>query len=113
MAASCGVSEDGLARHVADAFRLAVADLAAVQPSALKLIPEKLVRQFQVVPLRDAQNLLTIATSDPTDVAAEQARNRGVATVDERQHATIERGVETARVEVEIVQSRLRQLGVV
>ena len=73
MASSCGVSEDGLARHVADAFRLAVADLAAVQPSALKLIPEKVVRQFQVVPLRDAHNVLTIATADPTDVAAEQA----------------------------------------
>ena len=71
--AACGIPEEDLAHRVAAAFRTVVADLAAIQLSAVKLIPEKVVRQFQIVPLRDANNVLTIATADPTNVAAEQS----------------------------------------
>ena len=68
-----GISQDQLARHVADYFRLNVASLESAEPPALKLVPEKVARQYGIFPLKENDRHLTVATSDPTDFAAEQA----------------------------------------
>jgi type II secretory ATPase GspE/PulE/Tfp pilus assembly ATPase PilB-like protein len=67
-----GLSLDELSHHVADYFRLKVASVDAGEPTALKLVPEKVARQYSVFPLREDNRHLTVATSDPTNFAAEQ-----------------------------------------
>ncbi len=65
-------SESDLAIQVASLFRLSVASLDAIEPRAVKLLPEKIARKHHVLPLRETQNEIVIATSDPTDYNAEQ-----------------------------------------
>ncbi|MEO7218577.1 MAG: ATPase, T2SS/T4P/T4SS family [Gemmatimonadaceae bacterium] len=67
------VSEADLSAQVAALFRLDVASLDAVEPRAIKLVPEKIARKHHVLPIRETQNEIVIATSDPTDYNAEQA----------------------------------------
>ncbi|MEO8945537.1 MAG: ATPase, T2SS/T4P/T4SS family [Gemmatimonadaceae bacterium] len=67
------VSEADLAVQVAALFRLSVAQLGAIEPRAVKLVPEKIARKHHVLPLRESQNEIVIAISDPTDYNAEQA----------------------------------------
>ncbi len=68
-----GLSQDALAGHVADYFRLKVATLDAAETPAIKLVPEKIARQYSIFPLKENDRHLTVATSDPTNFAAEQA----------------------------------------
>jgi type II secretory ATPase GspE/PulE/Tfp pilus assembly ATPase PilB-like protein/ActR/RegA family two-component response regulator len=68
-----GVPEDELARRVAAHYRLRVADCAAAEAKALKLVPEKVARRHHVFPLRETDRQLVVAVSDPTDLGAEQA----------------------------------------
>jgi type IV pilus assembly protein PilB len=70
---ACGVSGDELVLYVANAFRLKPADFRTSQTRALKLIPEKLVRAHQILPLREEDKVLVVATSDPTNPDVEQA----------------------------------------
>ena len=70
---STGISQDHLARHVGDYFRLKVAVLEKAESTAVKLVPEKIARQYSIFPLREDDRHLTVATSDPTNFAAEQA----------------------------------------
>lgn len=67
-----GVSEADLSSQVAALFRLEMASLDAVEPRAVKLVPEKLARKHHVLPISETQNEIVIATSDPTDYNAEQ-----------------------------------------
>lgn len=67
------VSEADLAVHVAKLFRIGVAPLDAIESRSVKLVPEKLARKHHVLPIRETQNEIVIATSDPTDYNAEQA----------------------------------------
>lgn len=67
------VSEADLAVQVAALFRLSVAPMDAIEPRAVKLVPEKIARKHHVLPLRESQNEIVIAISDPTDYNAEQA----------------------------------------
>lgn len=68
-----GVTESQLTNEVAALFRLEVAPLDAVEPRAVKLVPEKVARKHHVLPLSETQNEIIVATSDPTDYNAEQA----------------------------------------
>jgi type II secretory ATPase GspE/PulE/Tfp pilus assembly ATPase PilB-like protein/CheY-like chemotaxis protein len=68
-----GISLDELAAQVADYFRLQVANLDAAEAPAVKLVPEKIARQYGIFPLREDDRQLTVATADPTNFAAEQA----------------------------------------
>ena len=68
-----GITQDQLAQHVADYFRLKVAALEKAEPNAIKLVPEKIARQYLIFPLKEDDRQLTVATSDPTNFAAEQA----------------------------------------
>jgi len=69
----CKVTDDELARHVADHFRVAVAQLAGAESHALKLVPEGVARRHKVLPLRQSDRQLVVATANPGDYEAEQA----------------------------------------
>jgi type IV pilus assembly protein PilB len=66
-----GITPDALAGHVAEAYHLALADLGALEAKALKLLPERLARQYQVLPLRETDRDITVATADPEDLSVE------------------------------------------
>ena len=67
------VSDDELVRLVASHFRLAIADLEKSDATLASRIPEKIARKYSVIPLREENGHLVLATSDPTDHDAEQA----------------------------------------
>ena len=75
VARHCGVSADQLAQDVADGMRLPLARLSQRDPHVLKLVPEKLARRFQVLPLRESDRQIVIACSDPMNDEIE----RGIA----------------------------------
>ncbi|HEX5580616.1 MAG TPA: ATPase, T2SS/T4P/T4SS family, partial [Gemmatimonadaceae bacterium] len=71
-------TDQSLLRAVATHYRMKVADLAAaslgvVSPQARDLVPESLARRYGVVPVSVADQVLEVATSDPTDVDCERA----------------------------------------
>ncbi len=70
---ACTTSEAELAQHVASHFKLALADLDQAQPTALRLIPEKVARRYWIYPLREDDRHLYVATIDPTAFDVEQA----------------------------------------
>lgn len=71
-AMATGITEDALARHVADHYRLAVADLAGADPHARKLLPSRVAEKHQAVPLRYTDRILWVATADPVAMEAER-----------------------------------------
>ena len=73
VARAAGLSEEDLAKRLGTQYRLGTADLSRVEPKALKLLPEKLVRQYHVFPLRETDRQLVVAACNPTDLGAEQA----------------------------------------
>jgi type II secretory ATPase GspE/PulE/Tfp pilus assembly ATPase PilB-like protein len=73
VARAAGVKESELARHVATYHRLETADLAAADPTARELVPEKLARRYHVFPLRADDRYLTVAVANPTALDDEQA----------------------------------------
>ena len=72
LSASLGTEEE-LAQQVAGHFKLDVADLEHAQPTALRLIPERVARRYWIYPLRDDDRHLYVATIDPTAFDVEQA----------------------------------------
>lgn len=69
----CGVSESDLARSVAQHFHCDVADLTVASAAALKLVPDVVARRHHVFPVRETDREIVVATSNPTDLDAEQA----------------------------------------
>ena len=72
-ATGCRMSELELAYVVASYFRLQVANLDSAEPQAQKLVPETTVTEHNVLPLRQTDRELYVATSDPTNMEVEQA----------------------------------------
>jgi type II secretory ATPase GspE/PulE/Tfp pilus assembly ATPase PilB-like protein/CheY-like chemotaxis protein len=70
---AAGWDEARMATQVAAHFRLATADPASAVAAAARLIPEAVARRHGVLALRETDREITVATSDPTDLAAEQA----------------------------------------
>ncbi len=70
---ACTASEEELAQHVAHHFKLGLADLEHAEPTALRLIPEKVARRYWIYPLRQDDRHLYVATIDPTAFDVEQA----------------------------------------
>lgn len=68
----CSVPPSAVASAVAGAFALEVADFDTAAPTAVKLLPESVVKKYGVYPLRDEDRALLVATSDPADTDAEQ-----------------------------------------
>ena len=69
---ACGVPVEVLAEHVAKVFDLPVAELATIEAHAVKLVPEKLARRHGVMALRENDRWLVVATSDPSNMHAEE-----------------------------------------
>ncbi len=75
-AAVCRAHEIGeaeLSKLIATRFDLPVADFRRAEPRALRLVPEKVARRFGIVPLREDDRTLTVATSDPGNLEIEEA----------------------------------------
>jgi type II secretory ATPase GspE/PulE/Tfp pilus assembly ATPase PilB-like protein len=67
------LTDEALCRLVASHYRLNVADLESADPALASRIPERIARKYGVLPLREENGQLVIATSDPNDHDAEQA----------------------------------------
>jgi type II secretory ATPase GspE/PulE/Tfp pilus assembly ATPase PilB-like protein/CheY-like chemotaxis protein len=57
---------------VAARFRLPVAELSKADPRLTTTVPEQLARRFNVVPVRQTDSFLEVATSNPFDIDAEK-----------------------------------------
>ena len=65
-------SDDDILRAAAARFRLPVADLNQLDQTVRDMVPEPLVRRFNILPLRITDSLLEIATANPFDIDAEK-----------------------------------------
>ena len=72
-ARATGVTPSELAGKVAPAISVAAANFTMGDPHAVRLLPEKIARRYNVFPLREDDRQLVVATSDPTNLDAEQA----------------------------------------
>ena len=72
IAQRCEISVPRLARLVADHYDLPVADLSQAQSTASGFVPAKVALKHQVFPLRSDYGTIVVATSDPTNLEAEQ-----------------------------------------
>jgi len=72
-AKAAGVGEDDIARRIAQRFKTTVADLTAADRRILKLVPERLARQYNVFPISEDDRHIFVATGDPMNLTAEQA----------------------------------------
>src|SRR5687768_5204459 len=68
-----GLSNDELTQKVAAHFKLAVADLKGADRRITKLVPEKIARRYGVFPTQQDDRNLYVATSEPSNLEAEQA----------------------------------------
>jgi hypothetical protein len=66
---TCDLTPEGLVEHVAEQFELPVADLTRAEPHVLRLVPEKLALRLGVMPLREDDRRLVVATADPSNPA--------------------------------------------
>ncbi len=66
------VGDEKILAAVATRFRFPVADLARIDPRAVPSVPEQLARRFNVVPVRQTDSYLEIATANPFDIDAEK-----------------------------------------
>lgn len=73
VADACRLSDEALAALVAAHYRLGVADLETADSDLTARVPERVARRYCIVPLREEDGHLVIATADPTDHDAEQA----------------------------------------
>jgi type II secretory ATPase GspE/PulE/Tfp pilus assembly ATPase PilB-like protein/ActR/RegA family two-component response regulator len=67
------MAETRIAEDVAKRFHLGVADTGHTSAGVEKLVPESVVRRFLVLPLRENEREIVVATANPTDLDAEQA----------------------------------------
>jgi type II secretory ATPase GspE/PulE/Tfp pilus assembly ATPase PilB-like protein/CheY-like chemotaxis protein len=62
-----------LASRLAPSLGIRAANFDAADPTALRLVPERLARKYGVYPLRDGDREIVVATSDPQNIECEQA----------------------------------------
>jgi len=114
VARAAGIDGQELARRVAGHYRLGVADLNAAEPKALKLLPEKVVRQYLVFPLRETDRQLVVATSNPTNLDAEQALSFAsgrTAVLEVAPPASIQRAIDAQYAPDSVVETLLDRVG--
>jgi type II secretory ATPase GspE/PulE/Tfp pilus assembly ATPase PilB-like protein len=68
-----GTNEQDLADRAARSLHVPVADLEARSETSARLVPAPLARAHHIVPLRDSDRDLVVATADPMNFEAEQA----------------------------------------
>ncbi|MEK6687341.1 MAG: hypothetical protein AABZ01_02625, partial [Gemmatimonadota bacterium] len=64
---AAGVDDAMLAILVGAHYRLEPADLAKAEPRAQRLVPESFARKHLLLPLRETDRELVVATADPSD----------------------------------------------
>jgi len=57
---------------IATRFRFAIADLSKLDVKLISAVPEQLARRFNVVPVRQTDSYLEVATANPFDIDAEK-----------------------------------------
>lgn len=74
--AAVGVAYDlpgrDLVNHLARYLKLESADLRNIPDHVLALVPDEIARKYQVVPTREENRRLVVATCDPTNLEAEK-----------------------------------------
>ncbi|HEY6108293.1 MAG TPA: ATPase, T2SS/T4P/T4SS family, partial [Gemmatimonadales bacterium] len=65
-------TDDEILEHLAARSRLPIADLTQLDPGARTVLPEALARRYRVLPIRDTDAYLEIATSNPFDLDMEK-----------------------------------------
>ena len=65
-------SDEEILRAIATRFRFQIADLTKTDQKLLTTVPEQLARRFNVVPVRQTDSFLEVATSNPFDIDAEK-----------------------------------------
>ncbi|MGI8401191.1 MAG: hypothetical protein ACR2NS_06235 [Gemmatimonadaceae bacterium] len=72
-ARSLGTTPSELASRLAPAIKLRAADLASAESNSARLVPERLARKYGVLPIRETDRQVVVATSDPENFECEQA----------------------------------------
>ena len=65
-------SDQDILGAIASRFRFAVADLSKTDVKLISAVPEQLARRFNVVPVRQTDSYLEVATANPFDIDAEK-----------------------------------------
>jgi type II secretory ATPase GspE/PulE/Tfp pilus assembly ATPase PilB-like protein/CheY-like chemotaxis protein len=65
-------SDEQIVKAIASRFRFPLADLTATDPKLAATVPEQLARRFNVVPVRQTDSYLEVATASPFDIDAEK-----------------------------------------
>src|ERR687898_9682 len=65
-------SDQQILDAIAARFRLPVADLSRIDPKLVATVPEQVARRFNVVPVRQTDSYLEVATANPFDIDAEK-----------------------------------------
>jgi len=65
-------SDNQILGAIATRFRFAVADLTKTDVKLISAVPEQLARRFNVVPVRQTDSYLEVATANPFDIDAEK-----------------------------------------
>ena len=65
-------TDDEILEKLSARFRLRVADLAQVDPGARTALPEALARRYHVLPIRETDSYLEVATANPFDLDMEK-----------------------------------------
>jgi hypothetical protein len=68
-----GVTIPELASTLAPTFGLAEANFETADPRALSLLPERIASKYHVLPLREDDRHVVVATADPTNIEVEHA----------------------------------------
>jgi len=68
-----GLKETDIATKAGERLRLGVADVEGRDVRAARLVPDRIARTHQVLPLRESDRQLVVATADPMDFETEQA----------------------------------------
>jgi type II secretory ATPase GspE/PulE/Tfp pilus assembly ATPase PilB-like protein/CheY-like chemotaxis protein len=66
------ITDEQVLSAIAARFRIARADLSRVDPKVTQAVPEQLARRFNVIPVRESDSYLEVATANPFDIDAEK-----------------------------------------
>ena len=68
------ISEEDIYKLLAEEFNLPYVELQdyTIPKEVLEIIPEELVRKYQVIPIMKIQNTVTVAVSNPLDIQPEE-----------------------------------------
>jgi type II secretory ATPase GspE/PulE/Tfp pilus assembly ATPase PilB-like protein/CheY-like chemotaxis protein len=66
------ITDEQVLTAIATRFRIARADLSRLDPKVSQAVPEQLARRFNVIPVRESDSYLEVATANPFDIDAEK-----------------------------------------